>query len=625
MKLHQQFLLLHSRLGGAGAEPTTLDEIARLLDCTPRNAANVVRAMSRNGWVAWASSRGRGRRSTLSFLAQAEDIAAQAMLQAINRKDVARAISQIKIHRHSSALQEHLQGRLLSYFGHHVETSKDRQIDTLRIPIRQPLHTVDPLYMNLLAESFVASHVFDGLVRRSDEDDAIKPGIAHAWEADETRTRWTFYLRKEVLFHHGKVLGAEDVVYSFERLVRSPRRTLYSFIYKQIKSVRALNPTVVRFELEEPNELFLPFLCTSRAAIVPKDLNQLGSYRFGTEPVGTGPFKVTQMNESICAMEAFGPYYQGRAHLDRVEIVHVPWAATAEEAELPGDNGGESAAAEQVSPFHVIPNAAAGGAGWSRIHSETTVRKFITCNTKKTGPLRDPALREFLFRCLDGLGGNADLADLADVPVEKAEPAQGTQAAEVSRGTVDAEGTENGGPAGPGGADTGGAELPPALSGRAPVSLRIATILPYKADAEALARTLGGFGFNCEVAAVSPEEFKGEIRLESDLILFSLLRDRDEELRLCDLYRTMAEHVDAHSRIDIEQWLSRALREPQPEARLRSLNRIEAMLIRERQLHILSEKPLPTAYLPTVRGVTFNSQGWVNLRTLWFPPEMPEE
>jgi len=594
MKLHQQFLLLHSRFGGADSALTTLDELAKLLDCTPRNAANIVRSMSRNGWIAWESTRGRGRRSTLSFLAQAEDIAAQAMLQAINRKDVARAIGQIKIHRNSSALQEHLQGRLLSYFGHHVETSNDRQIDTLRIPIRQPLHTVDPLYMNLLAESFVASHVFDGLVRRSDTGEDIKTGIAHAWDTDDSRTSWTFYLRKEVLFHHGKVLSADDVVYTFERLMRSPRRTLYSFIYKRIKSVRALNPTVVRFELEEPNELFLPFLCTSRAAIVPKDLNQLGSYRFGSEPVGTGPFKVTQMNETVCVMEAFGPCFQGRAHLDRVEIVHVPWADKAMSGESGSAGTAEAgAAADQTSPFHVIPNASAGDSGWSRIHSETTVRKFVTCNTQKAGPLTDPALREHLFHCLERVGGSAGDSTKAAASSMRVTP-------------------EN-------------AELPPLPSGQTPVRLRIATILPYKDDAAALADALGRHGYDCEVSAVSPEEFKGEIRLESDLILFSLLRDQDEELRLYDLYRTMAEHVDAHTRIDIERLLSRVLREPNPEDRLRSLNKIESLLIRERNLHILSEKPLPTAYVPTVRGVTFNSQGWVNLRTLWFPPVMAGE
>ncbi|WP_239615647.1 ABC transporter substrate-binding protein [Cohnella mopanensis] len=561
MKIHQQFLQLHSRFGSAASVDTTLDEIGRMLDCTPRNATNILRSMSDNGWIAWHSSRGRGRRSTLQFLVQPEEIAVQSMLQAINRKDITRAIDQVRIHRQSSTLQEHLQGWLLTYFGHHTEMRSDRQIDTLRIPIRQPLHTVDPLYMNLLAESFVSSHIFDGLVRRNERHGEILPSIAHAWEVDSGRTEWTFFLRKEVLFHHGKVMTAEDVVYSFERLIRSSRRTLYSFIFKQIKAVRALTPTTVTFQLEEPNELFLPFLCTSRAAIVPKDLNQLGSLRFGTAPLGTGPFKITEMNEGQCVLEVFAPYFQGRAHLDRVEIVHVPWAT---------EDAGAFGHSDSLSLFHVIPNASAAEHNWSHIHSDTTVRKFITCNTQKAGPLTDPTVRAHLFGSLAG-------------------------------------------------------DLPP-IDGQAPspTVIQIATIPPYKPDAEVLAERLDKSGYACKVVSVSPEEFKGAIRLESDLILFSLFRDQDEQLRLVDLYLTIAEHVDSHTRIDIETALHRVIRQPDPLVRSGELDKIEQLLMKEHQLYILSEKPLPTTFLPSVRGVTFNSQGWVNLRTIWFPPVMPE-
>jgi SgrR family transcriptional regulator len=561
MKLHQQFLGLHSHFGGLPSVGVTLDELAELLECTHRNATNIVRKMTQNGWISWDSYRGRGRRSTLRFLVQPEEIAVQSMMQAINRKDITRAIDQIRVHKKSSTLQEHLQGWLLTYFGHHSEIRSDRQIDTLRIPIRQQLHTVDPLYMNLLAESFVSSHVFDGLARRTNERHEILPNIAHAWEVDTSRTKWTFYLRKEVLFHHGKVMTAEDVVNTFERLIRSSRRTLYSFIFKAIKSVLALNPTTVSFELEEPNELFLPFLCTSRAAIVPKDLNPLSNQRFGKIPAGTGPFKITEMDEGICVLEVFTPYFQGRAHLDRVEIVHVPWD---NEAGYGGD---------PLSPFHVIPNPSSSENDWSHIHSETTIRKFVTCNTNKAGPLTDPTVRARLLACLR----------------EDTVPT-----AEESRPTSD--------------------------PGELPIPIQIATIPQYQQEADALADKLEKSGYSCKVVSSSPEEFKGSVRLESDLILFSLFRDQDEQLRLFDLYLTIAEHVEPHSRIDIEKALAAVRREPDPVTRAQHLDKIEELLLREHQLCILSEKPLPTAYLPSVRGVTFNSQGWVNLRTIWFPP-----
>ncbi|BBI36389.1 ABC transporter substrate-binding protein [Cohnella abietis] len=560
MKLHQQYLKLHSQYGSLDSVEITLDELAHFLECTHRNATNIVRKMTECGWITWDALRGRGRRSTLKFIIQPEDIAVQSVMQAINRKEINQAIDQIRAHKHSSKLQEHLQGWLLTYFGHHSEIKSDRQIDTLRIPVRQQLHTIDPLYMNLLAESFVSSHVFDGLIRTTDKPDEILPSIAHAWEVDDSRTKWTFHLRKEVLFHHGQIMTAADVVYTFERLIRSSHRTLYSFIPKQIKSVRALNLTTVCFELEEPNELFLPFLCTSRAAIVPKDLRQLGTSRFGTTPIGTGPFKVTEMSERVCVLEVFTPYFQGRAHLDRVEIVHVPWES-------------ENGQGDPLSPFHIIHSPSAAEKTWSHIHSDTTVRKFVTCNTQKAGSLNDPTIRAHV---LDSLRGK-----IAPLPAS--------------------DGQEG-------------------LIYEHPISLQLATIPPYKQDADSLANKLELCGYSCKVVSATPEEFKGAIRLESDLILFSLFRDQDEQLRLFDLYLTIAEHVDPHTRIDIEKLLSVVKVELDPIKRSHNLNLIEQLLIKEHQLCVVSERPLPTAYLPSVRGVTFNSQGWVNLRTIWFPP-----
>ncbi|MUT66519.1 ABC transporter substrate-binding protein [Paenibacillus sp. NEAU-GSW1] len=566
MKLHGQYLRLHSRYGASGEADLTLDELAAALNCTHRNANNIIRSMVQHGWVEWSSRRGRGKRSLLRFQAPPEDIAAQSMLHAMaaNRSAIGRSIEQLKEHMQSSALEQHLQGWLLGFFGHRSELRSNKRIDALRLPLRQQLHTVDPLCMNLLAESFVSSHVFDGLVRRSHATGEIAPCLAHAWEVDASRKRWTFYLRKEVLFHNGKVLTADDVVFTLERLIGTTRRTLYSYIFKQIQSVRAVHPTVVVIELNEPNELFLPFLGTSRAAIVPKDLDQLGDH-FGTKPIGTGPFQLTEMNDGGCVLEAFTSYYQGRAHLDRVEIVHVPWVVSSDSV-------------EPSSPFHLIhdPSEADNGR-LSQIHSQTVVRKFVTCNTQKSkGTMCDPRFRERLLACL--------CEETDELAVHSAPHADES------------------------------------LDPQTDEPIRIATIEPYRHDAELVAGRLKQRGIACTVETASVEEFKGPIRLEADLIVFSLLRDQDEQLRLFDLYQTMSAHIDPHTRLDIETMLQAVARQPESEQRAALFARMEELLIREHQLFILYERPVQTAYMPSVRGLTFNSQGWVDLRHVWFPP-----
>lgn len=338
--------------------------------------------------------------------------------------------------------------------------------------------------------------------------------------------------------------------------MQTSKRTLYSYIFKEIQRVTALNPSTVQITLKRPNELFLPFLCTSRAAIVPRDLEGMDEQSFGRRPVGTGPFKVVDMTEDTCVLEVFPYYFQGRAHLDRVEILYVPWDT-------------ETSSSDTGSAFHVIQNpSSASSSTWSRIHSESSIRKFVTCNTQKKGPLSDPLLRAKIVSCLKD--------DSASIEQEA---------------IIDQE-----------------------------ITLQISTIPQYAGDADFIATRLEQQGYKCNVISVSPEEFKGPIRLESDLIVFSLFRDEDEQLRLFDLYLTLSQHIEPHTRADIEGWLYTIAREPNPVARAESFSIIENRLIKEHHLHILYEKPTQTAYLPSVRGVSFNSQGWVDLRHVWFPP-----
>ncbi|ANF94860.1 ABC transporter substrate-binding protein [Paenibacillus bovis] len=560
MKLHRQFLLLHSQYGGQNEQDVTLDELAEVLECTHRNALNIITRMSEQGWIGWQSQRGRGRRSQLTFIASPEQIAMESMMHTIERRDIRDSMEQIRLHARSPVVEEQLQDWLLSYFGPHSEIQRDRQIDQLRLPIRQRIHTVDPLYMNLLAESFVSSHIFDGLVRKSGADGTIIPHLAHAWETDAQRTGWTFYLRKDVLFHHGQILTAEDVVYTFERLIRTSRRALYRFVFKQIQSVRALNATTVHIQLQEPSELFLPFLCTSRAAIVPKGLNRRSEQEFGLKPSGTGPFRMVEQSEERCVLEVFKPYFQGRAHLDRVEIIHIPWSVSGNRAEP----------AEPISPFHLIPNPAVpDDHSWSQLPSPVSVRKFVTFNTQKEGPLRDPHIRAHICNCLQ------------DPTNQHVKPA-----ATINTDNI--------------------------------VSLRILTIPQYRKDAREIAETLQQH-YDCEVLSLPIEQFQGPLRMKSDLIVFSLTRDQDEQLRLYDLYLTLSQHMDTHTRIDIEHALIDIRRQSDARVRDTLFRQIWERLAADHQLYVLYEKPVQTAYLPTVRGITFNSQGWVDLRHIWFP------
>jgi SgrR family transcriptional regulator len=557
-KLYLQYLQLHSMYGETGEILITLDELAAALMCTHRNMQLILNRMKEKGWISWIPTRGRGRRSQLLFHASPEEMALQLFMKFVTHTDIQHIIDQISRHSHSSEFDERIQQWLLSYFGHSSTLINRKLVDILRLPIGQRIHTLDPIYTNLLAESFISSHVFDGLVKRDEHSSNIIPHVAHTWEIDHNQKRWTFFLRKGVTFHNGQQLDAEDVVFTIGRLLRSNHMMLYRSIFSHISSVYASDSLTVHIELQQQNELFLPFLCTNQAAIVPKQLAGIQAHLFGTHPIGSGPFKLVEMNEGTCALEVFPQYYKGRSHLDRVEIVHIPF---------------EDHRSHHMSKplFQVIHNPQSNvyeGDAWSQIHSSITTRKFITCNTQKSGPLNDYSHRNELFRCLQGGVGVNMMAPEHTVKLQ----------------------------------------------------LTVSTIEQYKLDADILTHTLSKFGHICHVILVSPEDFKGSVRLESDLILFSSIRDQDEQLRLYDLYSTLTEHVDAHTRTDIHRKLQRICQEPDSKRRAQYYQEIENQLIQEKLLYILSEKPIQTAFLPSVRGVTMNTHGWIDLRSIWFPP-----
>ncbi|MCM3781687.1 ABC transporter substrate-binding protein [Neobacillus mesonae] len=571
MKLHSQFLRLHGYYGNEASVQITLDEMAETLECTHRNALNIIRRMEANGWIEWHSQRGRGKRSELKFLVDPEEIAAISMIKAIDRHEIKKVMDDIKVYTDSTKLPERLQGWLMRYFGHHTKVNEDKeQIDILRLPLRQQIHTIDPLYMNLLAESFVASHVYDGLLTRNEYGDII-PHLAHDFDVSPDRMTWTFYLRKDVHFHHGKTLTADDIVFTFERMQQHKEPLLYNFMVQSIASITALSSTSVKFTLAVPNEHFLAFLCTSRAVIVPSDQEEATEHVKGRIS-GTGPFRVTELSSSMCILEAFPAYFWSRPHLDVVEIIQIPWTLPEQEAE----------SQDGTDPlFHVLLSSTKENRqDLSRSNSHTVVRKLLTCNTRKEGPLRNPAVREHVFNC-----------------IEYEEDGSFSQGAEEHTSPQAVDGTY----------------------------LVLITIPQYRPDAMDIAERLGRFGYKVRVKVFLPEDFKGPIRMESDLILFSLLRDKDEPLRRHDLYLTLSTHVEASLEEEILCELNRIMAAEDSAQREAMLQKLEQLLIDKHHLHILYDRPFGTAFLPSVRGIKPGSQGWVDLRHVWFPPAPTSE
>ncbi|SDE30379.1 DNA-binding transcriptional regulator SgrR of sgrS sRNA, contains a MarR-type HTH domain and a solute-binding domain [Paenibacillus sp. UNCCL117] len=575
----------------------TLGELADALQCTHRNAQLLMNKMRQQGWLDWEPKRGRGSRSSLIFRSPSEDIALSVAKELVEHKDLRGALEQLSLFSPDSAVKETFHRWLGGQFGYSSEVQNNKRLDTLRFPLTQQLQSLDPATIHFTTEAHLVHQLFDPLVRYNRLTQTIEPHLAHAWEVSPDRTVWTFHLRKGVLFHHGRELAAGDVTYTFERLKRLAGGALYSWVHRQVERVEAVDPITVSVRLQEPNELFLQFAGTNRASIVPADrCAELGE-AFALSPVGTGPFKLSHRDDTLCILDAFAPYFQGRAHLDRVELWHIP--------DLQKQDYDRTLGSFQVLHNYRLPDEASDA--WQQIQQKGATCRFLTFNLLKQGPLLDPGVRGLVMAALDRakllarIGGDAvGIADsfLAAGQVPGAESA----AMPCRYGTARIR------------------ELVKSCAGYRGERLRLCTITQYEEDALHVQALLQEAGFACELQLLSAQEFKSEQRLHADLLLFSLMLDTDVELRLFDLYTSMQRHLEPSVKQAVGSLLRQVLLEPTERGRAELLQRIEGHLSAKRVLCFLYEKRLKTIYHASVKGISLDALDWVPFKNIWLRP-----
>ncbi|MFV1601392.1 MULTISPECIES: ABC transporter substrate-binding protein [unclassified Phaeobacter] len=146
------------------------------------------------------------------------------------------------------------------------------------------------------------SNVFEGLTRFMG-DGSVVPGLAESWEISEDGLTYTFSLHKDVRFHDGSTMDAEDVKFSLDRARAEDSTNAQKALFADIASVDAVDPLTVRLTLSQPNGMMLFNLAWGDAVIVaPESIESIK-----TMPVGTGAF-------------AFDGWVQG----DRIDLVRNP-------------------------------------------------------------------------------------------------------------------------------------------------------------------------------------------------------------------------------------------------------------------------------------------------------------
>ena len=203
--------------------------------------------------------------------------------------------------------------------------------------------TLDPALITDVIGGSIAAKLFNGLIRFNENLDIV-PDIARSWSLSPDQRTYTFHLRRDVRFSNGRKVTAEDVRYSFERVLTPGTKAPLTWVLDKIEGadaflagkttsisgIRTENDHTLVLKLNKPFGPFLSLLAMTAAYVVPREeVGRLGQ-DFGTHPVGSGPYVLTEWKHGQYLMlTAREDYYEGRPKLNGIYYKIIPEDLTA--------------------------------------------------------------------------------------------------------------------------------------------------------------------------------------------------------------------------------------------------------------------------------------------------------
>jgi peptide/nickel transport system substrate-binding protein len=183
---------------------------------------------------------------------------------------------------------------------------------------------LNPILLTDGASGDIAGLVFNGLVKY-DKDIKLVGDLAEKWDVSKDGLIITFYLRKNVKWHDGIGFTADDVKFTYDKLVSPTTKTPYSSSYTIIQKAEVLDKYTFRVKYKKP---FAPALESWGMGILPKHLLEkvdINNAPFNRNPIGTGPyiFKKWKTAEKI-VLEANPDYFEGKPYISKYIYRIIP-------------------------------------------------------------------------------------------------------------------------------------------------------------------------------------------------------------------------------------------------------------------------------------------------------------
>lgn len=312
----------------------------------------------------------------------------------------------------------------------------------------QPLG-LDPALSSDVESQRITRQILEGLVGVDQVTGKPTPLLATEWTESNEGRSYTFKLRTDVVFQDGTPFNADAVCTNFNRwfafspdIRRQAPGSSFKGVFKAhsdepelsiFKSCTAESPDTVRIDLTQRFTAFLQaltlpaFAIASPAALAAGTADVLDQNRggqpvsgFGTNPVGTGPFRLASWDEGSVTLATNTSYWGERGQIATINFVAYDHPQARLQALLDGKIDGYDAVTVgnfdqlvkrgkqivQRDPFSVmyvginqdipvLKNLKVRQAIEMAIDKETLIRRFFIDNTAKATQFVPPKISGF--------------------------------------------------------------------------------------------------------------------------------------------------------------------------------------------------------------------------------------
>jgi oligopeptide transport system substrate-binding protein len=211
---------------------------------------------------------------------------------------------------------------------------------TFRLNESDYIKNIYPLNITDAISYRIASQVYEGLLKFNQSDLSLKNCLAEHYTIDATNTIYTFKLKKGVFFHDddcfadgkGREFTSEDVKYCFTKIctqdISNQGFSVFQDILKganehyaataggaaaatEVEGIKIIDKYTIQLTLNQPSSIFLYNLARPFTFIFPKEALEKYGLEMRNKAVGTGPFKIANIEDDISILLKKNEKYHG--------------------------------------------------------------------------------------------------------------------------------------------------------------------------------------------------------------------------------------------------------------------------------------------------------------------------